>query len=80
MNLLNELGKRNKMRDMPSILSLFDNKFKKFNNTGERMLDSIYHIKTLKKLHFLCEKVKIFSYFTQRYNGHHYVSSKSLNH
>ena len=33
LNLLNELGKRNKMRGLPSILSLFCNDFNKFNNT-----------------------------------------------
>ena len=32
--LLNELGKRDKMRGLPSILSLFGNEFNKFNNTG----------------------------------------------
>ena len=41
LNLLNELGKRDKMRGLPSILSLFRNEFNKFNNTGARMLDSI---------------------------------------
>ena len=35
------------MRGMPSILSLFRDEFNKFNNTGARMLDSIYHM-TLK--------------------------------
>ena len=35
---------KDKMRGLPSILSLFRNKFNKFNNTGERMLDSIYHM------------------------------------
>ena len=44
LNLLNELGKRDKMRGLPSILSLFCNEFNKFNNTGARMLDSFYHI------------------------------------
>ena len=44
LNLLNELGKSDKMRGLPSILSLFRNKFNKFNNTGARMLDSIYHM------------------------------------
>ena len=44
LNLLNELGKRDKMRGLPSILSLFRNGFNKFNNTGARMLDSIYHM------------------------------------
>ena len=43
LNLLNELGKRNKMRGLPSILSLFRNGFNKNNNTRARMLDSIYH-------------------------------------
>ena len=37
LNLLNELGKRDQMRDLTSILSLFRNKFNKFNNTGARM-------------------------------------------
>ena len=32
LNLLNELGKRDKMRGLPSILSLFRNKFNKLNN------------------------------------------------
>ena len=47
--LLNELGKRDKMRGLPSILSLFRNEFNKFNKTRARMLDSIYHM-TLKIL------------------------------
>ena len=42
--LLNKLGKRDKMRGLPSILSVFHNEFNKFNNTGARMLDSIYHM------------------------------------
>ena len=33
LNLLNEFGKRDKMRGLPSILSLFRNEFNKFNNT-----------------------------------------------
>ena len=64
LNLLNELGKRDKMRglprqdlmwkrdkllDKPRILSLFHNKFDNFNNTGAQILDSIYHM-TLKLL------------------------------
>ena len=35
------------MQGLPSILSLLRNKFNKFDNTGARMLDSIYHM-TLK--------------------------------
>ena len=49
LNLLNMLGKRDKMRGLPSILSLFRYGFNKFNNTGARMLYSIYHM-TLKLL------------------------------
>ena len=69
------------MRGLLSILSLFRNEFNKFNNIRARMLDSIYHM-TLKhlKLHFACDNVKISPYFTQRYNGRHYVSRKSVNH
>ena len=32
-----------KMRGLPKIIYLFRNEFNKFNNTGARMLDSIYH-------------------------------------
>ena len=51
LNLLNELGKRDKMRGLPSILSLFRNEFNKFNNTRARMLDSIYHMTNSLKSH-----------------------------
>ena len=44
LNLLNKLGKRDKMRGLPSILSLFHNEFNKFNNTIARLLDSIYYM------------------------------------
>ena len=65
LNLFNELGKRDKMRGLPSILSFFRNEFIKFNNTRARMLDSIYHMtlrflwsltadgKTLKYCHYV---------------------------
>ena len=43
LNLLNEKGKGIKMRGLLSILSLFHKECNKFNNTGPRMLDSIYH-------------------------------------
>ena len=42
LNLLNKLGKSDKMLGKPRILSLFPNVFNKFNNTGARVLDSIY--------------------------------------
>ena len=41
IDLLNKLRKRDKMQGLLSILSLFRNKFNKFNNTGARILDSI---------------------------------------
>ena len=44
LNLLNEVWKGDKMRGLPSILSLFPNEFNKFNKTREQMLDSIYHM------------------------------------
>ena len=77
LNLLNELGKRDKMRGLPSVLSLFRNEFNKFNNTRERLLDSIYH---MIKSHFCRKNVIILSLFTQRCYGRHNVSRKSINH
>ena len=44
LNLLNELRKSDKMRDLLSILSPFCNEFDKFNNTEARMLDLIYQV------------------------------------
>ena len=47
LNLLNELGKRDKMLGLPSILSHFRNEFntfKMFNKPRARMLHSIYHM------------------------------------
>ena len=54
LNLFNVLGKGDKMRGSPSILSLFRKEFNNFNITGARMLDYIYHM-TLKliKITFL---------------------------
>ena len=64
-NLLNELGKRDKMRGLSSISSLFRNEFNKFNNTRARMLDSIYHM-TLRLLRNLISGVKTFYYITKK--------------
>ena len=44
LNLLRELGKRDKMRGLVSTLSLFRNEVNAFNKTRARMLDSIYHM------------------------------------
>ena len=80
LNLLNESGKRDKMRGLPSILSLFSNEFNKFNNTRARMLDSIYHTTNTLKSHFWLKNVMILSSCTQRCYGRHIVSRKSVNH
>ena len=44
LNLFIELEKRDKMQGLPNILSLFRNKFNKFNNTEVRTLDSVHHM------------------------------------
>ena len=80
LNLLNELGKRDKKRGLPSILSLFRTEFNKFNNTRARMLDSIYHMTNTLKSHFWRKKVMILSSCMQRCHGRHNVSRKSINH
>ena len=79
LNLLNKLRKRDKMRGLPRILSLFRNKFNKFNNTRARMLDSIYHMRITLKSQFCCKNVIILSLCTQRCHGRHNVSPKSVN-
>ena len=61
LNLLNELGKRDKMRGLPSILSLFRNEFNKFNDTRARMLDSIYHM----TLRLFCRKNVIICHYVR---------------
>ena len=38
LSLLNKLRKRDKTRGLSSILSLFRNKFNKFNNKGAKIL------------------------------------------
>ena len=70
LNLLNELKKSDKMRGLSSILSLFRNEFNKFNDTGARMLDSIYHI----TLTYWRKRHKNLSLCTQRCYGRHNVS------
>ena len=62
LNFFNELGKRDKMGCLPSILPLFHNKFNKFNNTRARVLDSIYHMTISLKSHFWRKNVIICHY------------------
>ena len=74
LNLLNELGKRDKIhvRGLPSILSLFRNEFNKFNNARARMIDSIYHMtNTLKvsKVSKIRNRYNQVPHLTQDTNG-----------
>ena len=62
LNLLNQLGKRDKMRGLPSILSLFRKEFNKSNNTRAGMLDSI---KNTLSPHFWRKNVIILSLCSQ---------------
>ena len=52
LNLLNELGQRDKMRVLSSILSFFRNEFNNFNKIREQMLISIYHMTNTLKSYF----------------------------
>ena len=71
--LLNGLDKRDKMRDLPSILLLFCNEFNKYNNTGARRTNDIfyqsYDIKITLKSHFwraknrFCHYTHVHMYF-----------------
>ena len=77
LNLLNKFGKSDKMQGLPSILLLFRNEFNEFNNTGARMLDSIYHMtlqltknpifsmKTSRFCHLLCKVIMDFITFPE---------------
>ena len=69
LNLLNELGKRDKMRELTSMLFLFRNEFNKFNNKKARMLNSIYYmaLKILKHRIFDVKTSIISFFFTQLY-------------
>ena len=52
-----KIEKKDKMKGLSSILSLFRNKFNKINNTGIQMLDSVYHMRLkLLKNHILWRK------------------------
>ena len=48
LKFINELRKSDKMRGLPSSLSILRNKFNKFNiffkNTGSQISDSVYHM------------------------------------
>ena len=75
--LFNKLGKKDKMRGLPSILSLFRNEFNIFSNTRARIL---YDIKITLKSHFWRKMVIYLSLCMQRCYRRHNVTRKSVNH
>ena len=80
LNLLNELKKSDKMRGLPCILSLFRNKFDKFNNTGVRTLDSVYQM-TLKLLNnhvFTVIMSRFYHLFRNILNDVYYITLQNL--
>ena len=73
LNLLKEL-RESKKKCKVFQASLFHNKFNEFNNTGEWLLDSIYHMtKNLLKNHILVWKCQNFPSCMRGYIGYHYV-------
>ena len=69
LNLLNELGKRDKMRGVPSILSLFRNEFYLSYDKYFEMIS-----------HFWRLNVILLSLCTQHCYGRRNVTRKSINH
>ena len=59
LHLLNELGIRDNMRGLPSILSLFNKELNKLKNTGTQILISIDHM--ILKVHILAYKAQDFA-------------------
>ena len=58
---------------------VFHNEFNKLNNTGVRVLDSVYHMTHI-QITFLCENVYILPLFTQQFYKRHYgMLRKSVN-
>ena len=79
LNIFNELRKSEKIGGLPNILSFFCNEFDKFNNTGARMLDSIYHmtLKLLNNRKFTIKTSRFYHLF-RYYDGRHYVTLLNL--
>ena len=75
LNLLKELRKSDKMRGLPSILSLFRNEFNEFNSTRFYLS---YDIKISLTSHIYRKNVIILSLCTQRCYGRHNVCQKSI--
>ena len=81
LNLLNKLRKRDKMRSLLRILSLFRNKLNQSNYTGARMLDSVYNMTfKLFLIHIFWSKTYEFHHVAKLKASFNNVSQKSINH
>ena len=81
LNLLNKMGKRDKMRGLHSILSLFPNFFNKFNVKHRSTNVSLYLsyvIKVTLKWALWCENIKILSLCMQCFYGLPYIALQNL--
>ena len=70
------------MRGLPRILSLIRDKLNKFNNTGARLIGSIYcmaiklllnRVKKLRAFHLFWLHQSIYNYM-RNHNGRHYIA------
>ena len=74
LNLLNKLGKTDKMQGLWSILSLSRNQFNKFNKSMNVTFYLSYDIKITLESHFCRKNITLLSLCTQRCSGRHNVS------
>ena len=77
-NLLNELGKVIKCEAYRAFYYFFATSL--INSIIQRVHECHMPLKSIKKSHFWRDNVKIVPSFTQRYNGRHNVSRKSVIH
>ena len=74
LNLLNKFGKRDTIRGLPSIVSLYGKKLNKFNKSMNVRFYLSHDIKITLKSHFCPKNIIILSLCTQRCYGRHNVS------
>ena len=68
MKVIKRVGEKDKRESFPSILSVFRDEFNKFNNTGARMQDYIYHMAL--KSHFISDNCTKTSRFRPKKTRH----------
>ena len=57
LNLLDQLGKSDKMQGLPSILSFFSQRVCTYNMTLKLFKNCIFGVKTLRLRHILCNDI-----------------------